>query len=489
MEQQHLLRAHKLIFWGHFCTTLFGMLGLVAQLMVSGLPAYRAIVPMIAIVASLVISDIVYIKKKGDFFYSRVMIITFTIAYFFMLMMSVSNTTYPYIIPLLVGVMITMDQKFTMISNFAFLIINVLNVIRMLLVAENKQDVMEVVMIEVIVTVLTTICIQRGIRMLSQFFRDSLSEVEETMQRNQKISKNIVAVAGQVDEKMQEASDDLKKIEDAIEGMNESLKGISAGVSDNTEAIVEQTDQTNSIAGIVDETNTKTQEIIETTNQTQTIVDEGTHAMENLSSQVERALGSGEQMKQSAANLQERSVEVRKITDMILNISSQTNLLALNASIEAARAGEAGRGFAVVADEIRNLADQTKSATEQITSILDELALDADDVVGKVDENVEISNAERDLADDATQKFHAIREGVEALYNGTMEMSNLMERLVEANKQIVDSTSTLSASSEEISASTQEVSDLSDSNTEMLHRFADIMAQIAEDLSTLRSSN
>ena len=53
----------------------------------------------------------------------------------------------------------------------------------------------------------------------------------------------------------------------------------------------------------------------------------------------------------------------------------------------------------------------------------------------------------------------------------------------------MDSTSTLSASSEEISASTQEVSDLSDSNTEMLHRFADIMAQIAEDLSTLRSSN
>ena len=212
MEQQHLLRAHKLMFWGHFFTTLFGMLGLFAQLMVSGLPAYRAIVPMIAMIASLVISDIVYIKKKGDFFYSRVMIMSFTVAYFFMLMMSVSNTTYPYIIPLLVGVMITMDQKFTMISNFAFLIINILYAIRMLLTAENKQDVMEVVMIEMIVTILTTICIQRGIRMLSQFFRDSLNEVEETMQRNQKISENIVAVAGNVDEKMQEASEDLKKI-------------------------------------------------------------------------------------------------------------------------------------------------------------------------------------------------------------------------------------------------------------------------------------
>lgn len=488
MEQKHLLRAHKLIFWGHICTTLFGIMGLISQLMMSGLPAYRAFVPMAMLIASVVTSSIFYFRKKGELIYSRVMIVSFTIAYLFMLMMSTSNTTYPYILPLLVGVMITMDQKFTIISTFLFLIINVLNVVKMFITAENSQDVMEYAMIEMIVTVLATICLIRGIKMLAQFFHDSLHEVEETMERNQKISENIVAVASDVDIRMQEATEDLRRIEDATEGMNHSLKGISAGVNDNTQAIVDQTDQTNSIAGIVEATNTKTQEIIENTNSTQTIVDEGTEAMKSLSGQVEQALDSGEQMKQSAMNLQERSVEVRKITDMILNISSQTNLLALNASIEAARAGEAGRGFAVVADEIRNLADQTKSATEQITSILDELAGDADDVVRKVEENVEISNAERALAENATEKFNSIRDGVEALYNGTTEMSELMKQLVEANKLIVDSTSTLSASSEEISASTQEVSDLSDSNTEMLHHFAEIMGEIADDLTKLKNS-
>lgn len=489
MEKQHLLRAHKLIFWGHICTTIFVFVGLLSQLQLSGLPAYRSFVPMALAAAVLIASCIVYIKKKGDFFYSRFMITGFTIVYFFMLLMSSGNTTYPYIVPLLIGVMITMDQKFTTIATFSFLAINVLKAIQMIVAAENVTDVMEYVMIEMIVTVLLTICLTRGIKMLSKFFHDSMEEVNQTMERNQKISANIVSVATDVDEKMQEATEDLHRIEDAIDGMNNSLKGISAGVNDNTQAIVEQTDQTNSIANIVEETNSKTQEIMDTTSSTQTIVDEGTEAMQHLSTQVVRALDSGEQMKQSAANLQERSVEVRKITDMILNISSQTNLLALNASIEAARAGEAGRGFAVVADEIRQLAEQTKSATEQITSILDELAVDADDVVGKVEENVEISNAERDLADDATAKFNAIREGFEVLYNGTTEMAGLMDQLVEANKMIVDSTSTLSASSEEIAASTQEVSDLSDSNSEMLHRFADIMGEIAEDLSTLRSSN
>ena len=65
-------------------------------------------------------------------------------------------------------------------------------------------------------------------------------------------------------------------------------------------------------------------------------------------------------------HLAEQSAAIDDFVDLIKRISSQTNLLALNAAIEAARAGEHGRGFAVVAEEVRQLADESARAAEDV---------------------------------------------------------------------------------------------------------------------------
>jgi methyl-accepting chemotaxis protein len=82
----------------------------------------------------------------------------------------------------------------------------------------------------------------------------------------------------------------------------------------------------------------------------------------------QRAADQAGQTNDEITVLSESAEKIGDVIAMINEIASQTNLLALNATIEAARAGEAGKGFAVVASEVKNLANQTANATEEIAS-------------------------------------------------------------------------------------------------------------------------
>ena len=97
-------------------------------------------------------------------------------------------------------------------------------------------------------------------------------------------------------------------------------------------------------------------------------------AISSLADEIGRAV-------QVVQSLARDSENIGSILVVIRGIAEQTNLLALNAAIEAARAGEQGRGFAVVADEVRNLAQKTQQATEEIQVMIQQLQQGTGDVV------------------------------------------------------------------------------------------------------------
>ena len=130
-----------------------------------------------------------------------------------------------------------------------------------------------------------------------------------------------------------------------------------------------------------------------------------------------------EDVSATARRMDELTVAVQSIGDvvnLINDIASQTNLLALNATIEAARAGEAGKGFAVVANEVKNLANQTAKATEEITQQVNAVQMSTRDMresIGRVVETIRTMDSNSAQISQAVDEQNAATQEIAANIN------------------------------------------------------------------------
>ena len=129
---------------------------------------------------------------------------------------------------------------------------------------------------------------------------------------------------------------------------------------------------------------------------------------------------------------------------MINDIASQTNLLALNATIEAARAGDAGKGFAVVASEVKNLANQTAKATEEIASHVGSIQ-------GATKDSVTAIQGICNTIDEVSQIATTISSAVEEQSAATREVAANITGVTAASSEAGETASQLLSSATELS--------------------------------------
>lgn len=260
-----------------------------------------------------------------------------------------------------------------------------------------------------------------------------------------------------------EISDGIESTAASFETVSMAMGDIAMNASDQANIIEISTDKLKILSNNVDTLSENSNAISLAAKEAITHTDKGSEAINNLKDNFKLSQEIISSVSETVKQLEDKSIEIVKIIQVITNISSQTNLLALNAAIEAARAGEHGKGFAVVADEIRKLAENTTASAKEISSHIGDVRTQSQNTVDAMNkiinsisnQSVSIENTNTVL-EQISYFVNKITNNIFSIDNAVKEVFNQKEEILIQISNICISSSSMVAATEEVTASSEE---------------------------------
>lgn len=452
MTTEQYKRADKIMLISTLAMYLYINLLTILKALVGSLSISLIIRTVLCIIAAIV-SILIYVKWKGNKNCGRYMCFTYLIAFLISLFSSNALSTYTYAFPLILGCFAYLDAKRIIGTNT---IVAISTVIHSILLRAKGIAVKDEVFVAIIVVTICAVTASEASKHLKRYIQETADVIQAKADENEKVAQKIIQVTNGINELFQDASDMYGSVESSMDANNVSIQNIADSTESTAEAIQSQADLCVNITQNVEDMENNLKMFDQATKDADQAVVRGTDTILSLKEQTNQVNETSQQMTTSMNEIIEQASKVKEILTTIVGISGQTNLLALNASIEAAHAGDAGRGFAVVAEEIRSLAEETKAASVEIDTTIENFIKSANGTRDDLMVSITAINKQNETIQETDHQFSQIQSSLQELVHVSENVNSGISSIIDAVNKVSDNITQLSATSEEVAASSSE---------------------------------
>lgn len=424
----------------------------------------------------LVMADIKYKKDKSDYRLKSFAGYGYLVFYLAVLMTTDTSMAFIYIFPVSSALIVCNDYKLlrnvgivSFLGNIAAVVVRI--VTSSAVTAGQIADWEIQILGTALIMIASCVACKNSVKIHDRKLELQKQKSEETLKQAAKVEENVIRIY-----------EETKRLTEVANISSNGIAEVLNGTKETTDSIQNQIQLTEDIQGLLDEELTTAEEIGKAVAEARADVEDSMNSMQELSGSAQTVNERIEQVLGNMSELNSNAEEVKSIIGIIEKIAGQTNMLALNASIEAARAGEAGKGFAVVADQITQLANQTKSATDNIAAIIEKLKSETDYASQSVKKMTDISEKQNGIIYETGEKFKKIEDAISEIEKNVEKQSVHLDALKNSNERIVESVSGIASFNEEVAAQMDTTADTTEENLQIVERVNGLVGNVVEEL-------